>query len=189
MNKKSQEILYCSEEENEPVEQQEQLQPEPMPQNIKTVAPKPQRASKVKNNILSPPQVEPLQTQPEPQIKSQPQEKQKQIFQCQLCNKQFARNYYLNRHIDEGRCSVKRNMDLARQKQMEENERLILEKMKKRDMRIAKKEAKQAQPVKQVKKQTQPRQPPQTPQTPPPRPQAPAPRQPQNPLSNFIINF
>jgi hypothetical protein len=179
MNKKSQEILYCSEEENEPVEQQEQIQPEPMPQNIKINAPKPQRVSKAKINTQ----------QPEIKEIQQPIPQEKQTFQCQLCNKQFARNYYLNRHVDEGRCSVKRNMDLARQKQMEENERLILEKMKKRDLRLAKKEAKQSQPIKQVKKQIQSRQPPQRPQTPPPRPQAPAPRQHQTPFPNFIINF
>jgi hypothetical protein len=186
MSKKSQEILYDSEEEYIPQEQQEQQHVQEIPQNVNIVAPKPQRAKKPKINIpqVQPPQPQEPQVPPQPQVQSQPEEKQK--FECKLCHKMFARNYYLNRHIDEGRCNVKRNMDLAKQKQMEENERLILEKMRKRDERIAKKEAKAVQPVKQVKKPPQPKQ---QLQQPPQRPPAPAPIQHQSPYSNFIINF
>ena len=167
MSKKSQEILYDSEEENTQAVQQEQPQPQEMPQDQSIVAPKPQRAPK----------------------QTPVKEAVKQTFTCQLCNKQFARNYYLNRHIDEGRCNVKRNIELAKQKQLEETERLILEKMNKKAERLAKKEAKMSQPVKQPVKQAKnpPQQ--QQPAPPPPRPQAPPPRQQQTPYPNFIINF
>ena len=189
MTKKSQEILYDSEEEYTPVEQQEQPQPEQMPQNVKIVAPKPQRASKIKNDIqqVQPPVQPQIQQQIQPQIQSQPEEKPK--FECNLCHKMFARNYYLNRHIDDGRCNVKRNIDLAKQKQLEENERLLLEKLKKKELRLVKKEAKAVQPVKEVKKTTQPKQQSQPKQQPPQRPPAPPPRQQQTPYPNFIINF
>jgi hypothetical protein len=66
-----------------------------------------------------------------------------------LCSKTFARNYYLNRHIDEGRCNVKRNMELAKQKQAEEVEveRLLLDKLNNKAEREAKKATKAKAPV------------------------------------------
>lgn len=111
MSKKSKEILYDSEEENTQAVQQEQPQQQEMPQEVNIIAPKPQRAPR-KQPPPQPQQPPPQPQQPPPQAK---EAAQKAIFQCQLCNKQFAKNYYLN--IDEGRCNVKRNIELAKQKQ------------------------------------------------------------------------
>lgn len=38
----------------------------------------------------------------------------KQIgFKCQYCNNQFSRNTSLKRHVNEGRCKIKTQMDYA----------------------------------------------------------------------------
>jgi len=158
MAKKSKEILYESDDEKEIAEQIDNE----MPQNINIVAPKPIKAIKAIKAIKI------------PQIKEKeiPQIKEKEIFKCELCNKQFIRNYYLNRHIDEGRCNVKRNIDLAKQKQFEENEKILLEKILKKTLKVKK----QAKPKKQPQIQQ-----PQRPPTPPP--------QIQQPRLKYIINF
>ena len=133
MSKKSQEILYDSAEESVEASQVVEQPPEQVPQNINIVAPKPQRAPKTAVNVAQP----------------------KESFVCPLCSKIFARNYYLNRHIEDGRCNVKRSMDLAKQKQAEEVERLLLAKLNKKAEREAKKATKAVvQPVKPAKKTT-----------------------------------
>ena len=167
MSKKSQEILYDSEVENVEAPQVEEQQPQQVPQNVPIVAPKPQRAPKAK--VVATPQ--------------------KESFICPLCSKTFARNYYLNRHIDDGRCNVKRNMELAKQKQAEEVERLLLDKLNKKAEREAKKATKAAKPpAKPAKK------PPQTKATKAAPQQAPQQQQQQqqthyNPHPDFIVNF
>jgi hypothetical protein len=122
MSKKKQEILYDSEVENVEAEQVEQPITAEQPQNVQQVAPnlEQQKTLATKSKTIIKPDV-------------------KETFKCTYCEKCFARNYYLNRHIEDGRCTIKRNMDISREKQLKEIEDKINLKLQKKDMRVEKK--------------------------------------------------
>jgi hypothetical protein len=132
MSKKSQEILYDSEVEmiqEAPIANE---LPPPLPQDIEYVAPKP------------------VIKQMAPRAKTAVKTDIKAIFTCEFCHKNFARNYYLNRHIEDGRCNVKRNLDLSQAKQLKETEDKINLKIQQKELRAQKKLMKQTAPIKQA---------------------------------------
>jgi hypothetical protein len=173
MSKKSQEILYDSEPENVETNEVVQTEAVQIPQDIPIVAPipiRPIRAPKSKIAL-------------EPVAKTE-------TFKCAYCDKQFVRNYYLNRHIEDGRCPVIRNINKAKEKQLKDLEVKINQKLHKKDLREEKKQMKalttvvKETPVKAVKpravKPVQSAQPVQPVQQPVQQPRQ---------RSGFIINF
>lgn len=172
MSKKKQEILYDSEVENVEAEQVEQPITAEQPQNVQQVAPNIEqpKTRATKSKIIVNPDV-------------------KESFKCTYCEKCFARNYYLNRHIEEGRCTIKRNIDISREKQLKEIEDKINLKLQKKDMRAEKKLMKSmtsvvnpVKAVKEVKPKPVAKQPVQQQVQQPVQQQA-------RPRSGFIVNF
>ena len=147
MSKKSQEILYDSEVENVETNEVVEVVAVAQPQIIPIVAPIPIRAPKSQTPV----KVDEI----------------KESFKCAYCDKQFVRNYYLNRHVEDGRCPVIRNIAKAKEKQLKDLEDKINQKLHKKDLREEKKQMKalttpvKEKPVKPVKavkpvKQVQP---------------------------------
>lgn len=179
MSKKSQEILYDSEPEN--VAHNEVVTPVAVtqPQNIPIVAPipikPPSRAPKSQTVTKYPDIVAKTETKTE-------------MFKCAYCDRQFVRNYYLNRHIEDGRCTVLRNIEKAKEKQLKDLEDKINQKLQEKNLRDEKKQMKALTTVKEVKPVKATKDKPVKPvKDKPVKPIEPV--QQQRPRSGFIINF
>lgn len=146
-------ILYDSEPESDGEEEIKQEQNNPLPQNETVKPPKPQTKTKVVkhkiqeqwdkfvNDDIEKQQIKQLKQQKEPE----------KLYKCEYCSKGFAKNYYLNRHIQEGRCSVKRDIDLRRERELKELELNLSLKLQKQEERKKKKAIKDAEVVEQNK--------------------------------------
>ena len=136
------EILYDSDVESETSKQQEPITEVVKPQNTQQDAPK-QWDNFVNDDIEKPTKTAKITKQ------------QQDLFTCQYCKKGFCRNYYLNRHLDEGRCSVKRSIDVSKEIELKALEQAINAKLQKQELRREKKALKEQnklveQPVKPV---------------------------------------
>jgi len=56
-------------------------------------------------------------------------------FKCKYCNAEFVREYNLTRHIDDLRCTVKRDEDIKRQQEIKEIEKQLIIKLQKKELR------------------------------------------------------
>lgn len=180
-------ILYNSENEDTENEDGNQSigedQPKITPSSKKT-APSSKKSKQIKEQQVSQPELKEDKPKKERPIK---EEKEKQVHQCPECYMVFTRNAFLNKHIQELRCPVYR--DIAKRKEMElkEIEQQLNEKMLKIKKRQEKKQLKEMEQIKQPKP-TKPKNQeiPEQPLRPPnPQPQAPIQRQ----LPIFKINF
>lgn len=123
-------ILYDSENESESTEQLKPSTATTEPQNTTQDAPK-QWDNFVNDDIEKPVK--------KPKLTKQQQD----LFSCQFCNKGFCRNYYLNRHLEDGRCSVKRAIDSSKEIELKAIEDAINAKLQKQELRKEKKALKE----------------------------------------------
>ena len=63
----------------------------------------------------------------------------KELFKCEFCQRGFIRNYHLNRHIIEQRCTVKREIDRLKEIELLEKEQKLNQKAVKKKIREDKK--------------------------------------------------
>lgn len=189
-------ILYDSEPESEEEGEVRQEYNEPLPQNETIKPPKPPPKTPSKPKVIK----HKIQEQwtdfvnddiEKQQIKSK--KEPEKLYKCEFCNKGFAKNYYLNRHIQEARCTIKRDIDLRRERELKELEAQITLKLQKQQERKARKEQK-VKPVEYVEpvKPKQPRKP-----RAPPKPKQEYRQEepvyiqpkPQRQIPKYIINF
>lgn len=166
-------ILYDSEPES--VEEGEIV---PQTTQVQAPAPKPRAPKQAKQEIKKP---ENWSEFVDDKLEDRKVEQKPKLYCCDFCGKSFVRNYHLNRHIQEQRCNVKRNMDVAREAQLKQMEAEIMEKLKKKELRKERKALKEkipppAKPKKAVQQTKPVEQPVQQPV-------------PQRPYPKYTINF
>lgn len=182
-------ILYDSEPESEEEGEIRQEEIKPLPQNEPIKPPKqPLKPKATKHRVAE--QWEQFVNDDIEKQQIKPQKEPEKLFKCEFCNKGFAKNYYLNRHIQEGRCTIKRDIDLRRERELKELEAQITLKLQKQQERKAKKALKVVEPVEPVK----PVKPPRKPRAPPKpkqeyRQEEPVYIQPKPKPPKYIINF
>lgn len=194
MNKNK--ILYDSDYdvENDKDDEIEEVEPVSMPQDEIKEAPlfkiKPKKNKKITikqpvknwNEFLNDDIEKPQKTE----IKEN-----EELFTCKFCNKSYKRVYHLNRHLEDNRCTVKRDIDKRRGFELDEMEKAIMLKLQKKELNKEKKIMKQRLTIKEpipikpkaikqpvIRKQAQPKQ------------QEPTIYKPQNNnVPKYIINF